>query len=95
LYEKGDLANISNYRPISLLTSFSEIFEKIIYNRLIRHLNYYHILADEQFDFRTNLSTDLALYKLINGVLTSLNNKLLVGGIFCDLQKAFDCLEVC
>jgi hypothetical protein len=82
LYKKGDLANISNYRPISLLTSFSKIFEKIIFTRLIRHLNYNHILADEQFGFRANSSTDLAMYKLINDILTSLNTKLLVGGVF-------------
>ena len=36
---------------------------------------------------------DLASYKLINDILTSLNNKLLVGDIFCDLQKAFDCVD--
>jgi hypothetical protein len=72
LYKKGDLANISSYRPISLLTSFSKIFEKITYNKLIRHLNYNHILADEQFGFRTNSSMDLASYKLINDILMSL-----------------------
>jgi hypothetical protein len=36
---------------------------------------------------------DLASYKLTNDILTSLNNKLLVGGIFCDLQQAFDCVD--
>jgi hypothetical protein len=50
-------------------------------------------LVDEQFGFRTKSSTDLASYKLINDVLMSLNNKLLVGGVFCDLQKAFDCVD--
>ena len=30
---------------------------------------------------------------MINGILTALNNKLLVGGIFCDLHKAFDCVN--
>jgi hypothetical protein len=47
-------------------------------------------LVDEQFGFRTKSSTDLTSYKIINDVLTSLNDKLLVGGVFCDLQKAFD-----
>jgi hypothetical protein len=89
LYKKGDMINISNYRPISLLTSFSKIFEKIIFTRLILHLNYNHILADEQFGFRTKSSTDLASYKRINDIITSLNNKLLVEGVFCDLQKVF------
>jgi hypothetical protein len=87
------MAYTSNCRPISLLTSFSKTFEKIIYTRLLRHLNHNHILADEQFGFRSKSSTDLASYKLINDVLTSLNNKLLVGDVFCDLQKAFDCVD--
>jgi hypothetical protein len=93
LYKKGETANTSNYRPISFLTSFSKIFEKITYTRLILHLNHNHILVDEQFGFRTKSSMDLAAYKPINYVLTSLNNKLLVGGIFWDLQKAFDCVD--
>jgi len=93
LYKKDEIAGTSNYRPISLLTSFSKIFEKIIYTRLICHLNHSHILVDEQFGFRTKSSMDLASCKLINDVLTSLNNKLFVGGVFCDLQKAFDCVD--
>jgi Notch-like protein len=92
LYKKGKIANTSNYRPISLLTSFSTIFEKIVYTRLIRHLNHNHISVDEQFGFRTKSSTYLASYKLINYVLMSLNDKILVGDVFCDLQKAFDCV---
>ena len=47
----------------------------------------------EQFGFRTFSSTDKASYKLINGILDALNNKMMVGGIFCDLQKAFDCVN--
>jgi hypothetical protein len=49
-----------------------------------------HILSNEQFGFRHALSTENASYHLINNILTALNNKLLVRGIFCDLHKAFD-----
>jgi hypothetical protein len=42
LYRKGEMANISNYRSISLLTSFSKIFENIIFTRLIHHLDCNH-----------------------------------------------------
>jgi len=34
-----------------------------------------------------------ATYKLMNEILNALNNKLIVGGIFCDLEKAFNCVN--
>jgi len=93
LFEKGDKTKFANNRPISLLTSFSKIIEKIIYKRLYRHLKENNILVKEQFGFREKSSTDMATYALLNTVLSSLDKELLVGGIFCDLQKAFDCVN--
>jgi hypothetical protein len=60
---------------------------------LFSHLDKNNILAKEQFGFRPHASTYQAAYIMINGILTALNNKLVVGGIFCDLQKAFDCVN--
>jgi hypothetical protein len=93
LYKKGDKTNLSNYRPISLLTAFSKIIEKIIYKRLYQHLNKNEVLVKEQFGFRDNSSIDMATYDLLDTVLLSLDRKLIVGGVFCDLQKAFDCVD--
>jgi hypothetical protein len=87
MYKKGD------YRPISLLTSFSKVFEKIIYDRLLQHITVNNILVEEQFGFRTFSSTDKASYKLIDEVLNALNNRMMVGDIVCYLQKAFDCVN--
>jgi hypothetical protein len=83
---------VTNYRPISLLTSFSKVDERVIYARLHQHKMSNDILANEHYDSRINSSTKTAFYKLINDVLNVLNNKMLVGGIFCDLKKAFDCV---
>jgi hypothetical protein len=80
---------LTNYRPISLLTSFSKIFEKLIYTRLNKHISN-KILANEQYGFRSNTSTEKAVYQLTNKILKALDNKEWVGGIFCDLSKAFD-----
>jgi hypothetical protein len=88
ILKKGKKSEISNYRPVSLLISFPKIFEKIIFNRLHNHVNNNNILAHEQYGFRTNSSTETASYNLITNILEALNNKLTVGGIFCDLTKA-------
>jgi hypothetical protein len=56
LYKKGDKTQFSNYRPFSLLPTFSKIIEKIIYKRLYSHLNENNILVAEQFGFRENLN---------------------------------------
>jgi hypothetical protein len=71
----------------------SKIFEKLILHRLIQHFNDHHILANEQFGFRQNYSTDKAIFHLLNQILNALNTKKMVGGIFCDLEKAFDCVD--
>jgi hypothetical protein len=90
LHKKGDTTDINNFRPISLLTSFSKILEKVIYTRLYQHIHQNNTLATDQYGFRNNSSTKKSSFKLINEILLSLNNKLTVGGIFCDLEKAFD-----
>ena len=43
----------------------------------------------EQYGFRPNISNETASYKLINEILVAMNNKMSVGGIFCDLGNAF------
>ena len=84
---------MSNYRPISLLTSFLKGYERVIYKRLHYHIITNNILAKEQYSFRNNSSTEIASYNLINNILKALNNKMWVGGVFCDLTKAFDCVN--
>jgi hypothetical protein len=89
IFKKGDKNHFKNYRPISLLTSFSKIFDVRLYNHLVKN----NILANEQFGFRTNLSINNAAYTLSDQILTALNNGNNVGGKFCDLEKAFDCVN--
>jgi len=57
------------------------------------HLTLNNILVMEQFGFRCNSSTEIALYTLCNNILSTLNNRIIVGRLFCDLQKAFDCVN--
>ena len=93
IFKKGNNTQLNNYRPISVLTSFSKIFEKLIYTRLNKHILSNDILANEQYGFHSNTSTERAIYQLINKILTALANKEWVGGIFCDLSRAFDLVD--
>jgi hypothetical protein len=75
------------------LASFLKIVEKVMFNRLVNNLNKYAIINPSQYGFQKNLSTDNAIYALLNEVLTALNNKSKVKGIFCDIEKAFYCVN--
>jgi hypothetical protein len=63
---------VSNYRPVSLLTSFSKIFETVMQRRILKHLT---ILSTEQCGFRLGLRTDNATYELTTEFLNAMNNK--------------------
>ena len=73
IYKADDPELFSNYRPISLLPNFSKIFEKVMYNRLIKFTNTLEILYSLQFGFRKNHSTSLALIQLINKITSSID----------------------
>jgi len=90
LYKEGNKKDVSNSRPVSLLTSFSKIFEKAMQSRLFKHLHNNNILRREQYGFWMKLTTENVTYKLINEILNALRSKLMVGGIFYDIEKAFD-----
>jgi len=93
IYKSGDKSSPSNYRPIFPLPAFSKIFEKVTHKILFDHLKNNVTLNEHQYGFRNEVSTENASYTLLNEILTALNNKQLVGGIFCDLHKAFDCIN--
>ena len=80
LHKNEDRCEISNYRLVSLLTSFSKIFVMVMLRRILKHITNYNILSAEQYGFRLGLRTDNAIYKLTTEVLNVMN--LLVGGFF-------------
>jgi hypothetical protein len=49
-------------------------------------------LVPEQFGFRKGISIEKAIFTLTNNILNTLNQHEQIGGIFCDLTKAFDCV---
>lgn len=90
LFKSGEKSEFSNYRPISLLPIFSKILEKIISKRLTNFLEKHHLLAEQQFGFRNNRSTEQANISLSHSILENIDNGNYTVGVFIDLTKAFD-----
>ena len=90
LFKAGDKSIFSNYRPISLLPSFSKTLEKLVYNRLIDYLSKCKILSDNQFGFRKHHSTEYALALLYHKISSAIDSNEATVGIFINLSKAFD-----
>jgi hypothetical protein len=64
-----------------------------MYKRLYSHIGKHNILVPEQFGFGENSSTEMATRILLKNLLSCLKDKNYVGGLFCDLQKASDCVN--
>ena len=93
IHKDGSLNEINNYRPVSVLPSFSKIFEKVVYNRLIVYVNKLNILSNSQYGFRENHSTSMALIDFYDKVSKSIDERKFTIGIFIDLKKAFDTID--
>ena len=93
IFKKGDPKLLTNYRPISLLTSFSKILEKLIYLRTVKFLNTSNLFSNFQFGFREKHTTTHAILHFINKVSNALDNHMHTIGIFLDYSKAFDTVD--
>ena len=79
VYKKGDREQPGNYRPISVLSVLSKIFEKFVNNSLIEYLKKHNILYKHQYGFREGHSTKLAVTNLINQLVHYQEGYLLTG----------------
>lgn len=94
IHKGGDRHSVTNYRPISILTSLSKVLEKILNTRLVDYLDTNNIIANNQYGFRKSLSTEHAVLELTERIVGLLDNKAKVIGIFLDLTKAFDTVSI-
>lgn len=92
LHKKGPKNLADNYRPIALLPAFSKIFEKILYSRILDFFNKHNVLQNNQYGFRKNLSTSMAIYRFLQEVWQAVDKKRHCAALFIDMTRAFDCV---
>jgi hypothetical protein len=93
IHKMGSHLNYSNYRPISLLSNLSKLFEKAMFHRLNNFLEKHKCIYKHQYGFRNKHSTTHALIEITEKIRQALDNKNFACGVFIDIQKAFDTVD--
>ena len=93
IYKADDETDACNYRPISLLSNFNRIFEKIMYNRMKVFIEKHQLLYSSQYGFRQAHSTEHAILDMVETIRTNMEKRLFSCGVFIDLKKAFDTVD--
>ena len=74
LYKGSSLDKMINFRPISILSSISKIFERLMFNKMYSFIEKYQIFGNSQFGFRKGHNTELAVMHIIKSITDALNN---------------------
>ena len=93
IHKEGSKSDVNNYRPISLLTSFSKVYEKLMYCRILKFLESNSSLFEMQYGFRPGRSCEHALLNAQNCLLESLSKRQVSLLLLIDFSKAFDMVE--
>ena len=93
VFKSGDTPLMTNYRPISVLSCFSKMLERIMYNRLYKYLTENNLFYCKQFGFQKEHSPEHAVLQLIEQINQSFEKNEFNLGVFVDLSKAFDTVD--
>ena len=93
IFKIGDKTELTNYRPISVLSFFSKVFEKIMYTHLLDFIEQNKIIYKHQYGFRQKHSTQHAIITLVDRITNSLDKGDIVISIFLDLKKASNTVD--
>lgn len=93
IFKMGDKDKTTNYRPISLISNFAKVFEKILKERIISFVEMHKLIHPNQFGFQSGKSTDHALTKVFDEIHDAISTSTPCIAIFLDLAKAFDTVD--
>jgi len=86
---KGKISDPGSYRPITILSPLSKLFEKLVHTRVVRFLLSQNLLSSCQHGFRDTFSTQSATLKFVNDCHLAGDKRLYTGAVFLDYKSAF------
>ena len=90
IYKVGDRKKAKNYRPVSLTCQLCKVFEKLVRDVLVEHLESNELLRGTQHGFRKGRSCLTNLFTFLDRITEELDNGGSVDVIYLDFAKAFD-----
>lgn len=90
IFKKDNPSDVTNYRPISLLSTIGKVLEKVIHKHLYNYFHENRVLTSLQSGFVPGDSTVNQLADLYNTFCKALDDGKEVRAVFCDISKAFD-----
>ena len=86
----GERSTAKNYCPVSLLSVVSKVFEKLVNNRIVDHLEKCGLFSDFQYGFRSYRSTADLLTVVSDRIARAFNRSGATRAVALDISKAFD-----
>ena len=93
IHKKGEINEKNNYRPITVLTQFNQLFERFLSKRFLNFFEKHDIITKKQFGFLKKHCTEHAILDLKEFLMNKLDKKEITAVLFLDLQKAFDTVD--
>ena len=93
VYKKDNVHHFDNHRPVSVLSSISKVFEKVIFNQIYKYFHDNNLFHGSQYGFRSNHSTELATLEFLDRIMIEMDKDKTPLSIFLDLSKAFDTID--
>src|SRR6267154_2524046 len=90
IFKKGQKISLENYRPVSLTSHICKIFESILKDKILEHIDKYSLLNPGQHGFVKNKPCLTNLLEFVTFVSDCMDDHKEVDVIFLDFQKAFD-----
>ena len=94
IFKSGSVSDLGNYRPIAVISPFSKVLERLVYDQLVSYLEKECLLFNFQIGFRKGYSTEYAILETVEKLKSAVDDQQITCGIFLDFSKAFDTIKL-
>ena len=90
---KGDMEDLTNYRPISVISHIAKIVEKIVQSQIMNYLESHELITADQSAYLKKHNTQTSLHRVVDDWLSNIDDGLLTGMCSLDIKKCFDTIN--